>query len=107
MIVFLSPVVLYLLVGLLSVVLPSPTDPLHFYLQNWLYRHRVSRLSFELWQLVDWYLLDGLWFVFLIGVVFLFGIHNLDQVRGIGLVATFVGLGVCFSVGWRFLRRKR
>ena len=92
-----------LVTAIVATVLPSPTDPIHFYLQNWLYKHRMSRVLFEFWELFDWYVLDALWYAFLLLLVFMF---KFDDVSGVATIVTIVGVGATVSILWRFLRKR-
>lgn len=96
-----------LIIAALATFLPSPTDVWHFYLQNYLYTHRLSRGYFEFLQVFDWYFLDSLWFVFLIGVVLLFHIDSMPTVNALTVVFTILGVGAAVSIIWRFLRKHK
>lgn len=102
-----NEVITYLLVAMAATFLPSPTDPINFYLQNWLYKRKQSRAAFEWWQIFSWYILDSLWFGFLIIIVLLFNIQNLPPVNALTTVATIIGIGAVISIIWRFMRKRR
>lgn len=87
-------IVFWMLVGgIIASVAPSPTDFIHFYLQNYLRTATVSSGTFWFWQTVDWYLVDTAWYVFLLGLYYLHILWRKDQVES----ATVVG--VIFSIG--------
>lgn len=100
-----SLIIDYLIVAMLATVLPSPSDPFHFYLQNYLYKHKHNRVKFELLQIFDWYILDALWYLLLLGIVLYFNIQNLPDANALTTIFTILGVGATISIIWRFIRR--
>jgi hypothetical protein len=97
----------YLLGAILGTCLPSPVDPIHFYIENWLYKHKVKRWKFELLQLFDWYLLDALWYILLAVIAMLLLLDDTTQIQGITTVMTIIGVGIIISIVWRFCSKER
>jgi hypothetical protein len=96
----------YLLIAIIATLIPSPIDPINFYLQNWLYTHRQKRFVFEAVQIFSWYFLDTLWFVFLFGLAFILGINNVSTANIMTITMAILGIGATISILWRFLSKK-
>lgn len=101
-----NDIVTYLLVAIGATMLPSPVDPLNFYLQDWLYSKRQRRWVFEFWQIFSWYVLDALWFALLLGIVLAFNIQDMASAQAITTITTILGVGATISIVWRFLRKR-
>jgi hypothetical protein len=97
----------YLLGAILGTMLPSPADPIHFYIQNWLYKHKLKRWKFELIQILDWYFLDALWYGLLTVLAILLAIDDATQINKITIMVTVLGVGVIVSIVWRFLSKEK
>jgi hypothetical protein len=97
----------YLLGAILGTMLPSPADPVHFYIQNWLYKHRLKRWQFELVQIFDWYLLDALWYGLLTVLAIVLALDDTTQINGITIVFTVLAVGAIGSMVWRFCSKKK
>ena len=89
--------------GLAAALLPSPTDFLHFWLQNYLYTHQLTKHMFTLLQLVDWYLVDTLWWVFLIIIAAVLHVKKTKTLTKIAVIATMIGIGAVIGIIGRFL----
>jgi hypothetical protein len=98
----------WIIVSILATFVPSPIDPINFYLQNYIYTHRrsISRARFEWLQVFSWYILDALWYVLLLGIVLIFNIQDLPTVNGLTIIFTIIGVGAVISIVWRFVRKK-
>jgi hypothetical protein len=97
----------YLLGAILGTCLPSPVDPIHFYIQNWLYKHKLKRWQFEAVELFDWYLLDAMWYCLLTVLAIVLAIDDTTQINKIIIMLTVLGVGVLISIVWRFLSKSR
>lgn len=95
-----------LLISALATAIPSPFDFIHFYIQNYLYENEPSRAIYEILQLFDWYVLDSLWFLLLIGIVVVLNIQNVATANIITIIATLTGLGAVIGIITRFLIRR-
>lgn len=97
----------YLLGAILGTCLPTPADPLHFYIQNWLYKHKLKRWQFELIQILDWYFLDALWYMILAILAMIFMLNESSQIKGVTTILTIIGVGAIVSMVWRFVSKRK
>mgnify|MGYP001590192452 FL=1 len=97
----------YLLGAILGTMLPSPADPIHFYIQNWLYKNKIKRWQFEAVQIFDWYFLDALWYGLLTILAILLAIDDTTQINKIVIMLTVLGVGALVSIVWRFLSKEK
>ncbi len=102
-----TPIGMILLAAIIADFLPSPTDPFHFIIQNYLYKHKFKRWKFELIQIFDWYVLDTLWWIFLFLIAWIMTINNNQMITIITTVATILGIGVLIGVIFRFIVHKK
>ncbi len=97
----------YLLGAIMGSFLPTPMDPIHFYVQNWLYRHKQKKWKFELIEILDWYFLTVFWYIFLVILAILLSFDRLNQINQVTIMLTVIGVGSLVSIIWRFLIKKK
>lgn len=102
-----SSIGLILLSSVLATLIPSPMDWLHFYLQNYIYSHRIKRVTFELLQIMDWYFLDSFYYVLILLIAFILEINNLNRFAIIGIIATILSFGAVIGIIGKFLLSKK
>jgi len=98
-----SKVVIFLIGGLLAILLPSPIDPIHFLLQNWLFTANLNKFYYTLWQIFDWYVLDSLWYVFLIIITWTLHIRKTKTIHILITIALIIGIGAAIGIIFKFL----
>jgi len=87
----------FLLGAFIGTLAPSPVDPIYFYLENYVVPH-LAGLGKVLLQIFDWYVLDALWYLALMGIAFILHIKNVDIAKKITVVGGIAGLGIVIGI---------
>ena len=99
---FNTTVGLMLLGAFLGTLTPSLVDPIHFYLINY-FIPSLTGVSKILWEVFDWYLLDALYYVLLMGIAFILAIKKASNMKKIIILGGIIGLGVVVGILGRIL----
>lgn len=102
-----SGIGLVLLSSIGATFIPQPLDFLHFYLQNYLYTKKLKRWKFELLQIIDWYLIDSLWYLLLLIIAYTLNINNVAVANIITIILTIAGIGATIGIISKFILVKK
>lgn len=89
--------------GILATLLPSPTDAVHFYLQDWLRTHTLDASMFWMIQAADWYLLDAAWWMFLLALYYAQVIRKRSDAETITVLGIVISLGALVGIALRLI----
>jgi hypothetical protein len=97
-------VVFWLLVGgVVASLAPSPTDFIHFYLQDWLRGAALTSYQFWLWQTFDWYFVDTSWYLLLLALYYGHILWRKNDVEAATVVGVIFSLGVILALFANFI----
>ena len=99
---FKSIVGLMLLGAFLGTLTPSLIDPIHFYIVNYVLPN-LTGASKIFWEIFDWYLLDALYYLFLMGIAFVLEIKKASHMKKILILGGIIGLGIVVGIIGRIL----
>jgi hypothetical protein len=94
---FKSTIGIFLLGCFIGTLAPSPVDPLYFYLENYIVPHLTGIAKIGL-QIFDWYILDALWYLALMGIAFILHIKQVSIAKKITVIGGIAGLGVVIGI---------
>jgi len=90
-----SSVLTFIFGGLVAAIAPAPTDWLHFWLQNYIKVHtELTAHQFWVLQAVDWYLVDAIWWLVLLGLYMLLHFKRLDNVKKMTIWFSVASVGI-------------
>lgn len=87
-------------------ILPSLTDPLHFWLQNYIFTHSaaISKTWFITLQILDWYVLDVTLPLILLLIAYIMHIRNTKTIKKIAVIGSIVGASAVIGIIWWILK---
>ena len=91
-------VAIFLLGAFIGTLAPSPVDPIHFWLVNYLFPTITNKLTLIGWQIFDWYILDALWWLSLLGLAFILHIKKVKTIKIITTIGILAGLGITIGI---------
>jgi hypothetical protein len=94
---FKSAIGIFLLGAFIGTLAPSPVDPIYFYLENYVVPHLTGIAKVGL-QLFDWYILDALWWLVLMGIAFVLHIKKVSVAKKISVMGGLAGLGIVIGI---------
>jgi len=94
---FKSSIGIFLLGAFIGTLAPSPVDPIYFYLENYVVPHLTGLAKAGL-QIFDWYILDALWYLALMGIAFILHIKKVDVAKKITVIGGIAGLGIVIGI---------
>ena len=94
---FKSAIGIFLLGAFIGTLAPSPVDPIYFYLENYVVPHLTGIARVGL-QIFDWYILDALWYLVLMGIAFVLHIKKVDVAKKITIIGGIAGLGIVIGI---------
>ena len=94
---FKSAIGIFLLGAFVGTLAPSPIDPIYFYLENYVVTH-LTGVSKVALQLFDWYILDALWWLILMGIAFILHIRKVSVAKKISVMGGIAGLGIVIGI---------
>jgi hypothetical protein len=94
---FKSAIGIFLLGAFIGTLAPSPIDPIYFYLENYVVPHLTGFAKVGL-QLFDWYILDALWWLVLMGIAFVLHIKKVSVAKKISVMGGLAGLGIAIGI---------
>lgn len=87
----------FLLGAFIGTLAPSPVDPIYFYFENYVVPHLTGLAKVAL-QVFDWYVLDALWYLALMGIAFILHIKKVAVAKKITVVGGIAGLGIVIGI---------
>ncbi|VVB83380.1 Uncharacterised protein [uncultured archaeon] len=87
----------FLLGAFVGTLAPSPVDPIYFYLENYVVPHLTGIGKVGL-QIFDWYILDALWYLALMGIAFILHIKEVNVAKKITVIGGIAGLGIVIGI---------
>lgn len=98
-----TPVGIFLLGAFLGELAPDPTDAIHFWLQESVFRNpHLSKPLLAFLQIFDWYFLSASYFLLLLILAYILHIRKVDTVRKITIMGGILGVGTAFGILFRF-----
>ncbi len=90
--------------GVVSAILPSPSDFLHYWIQDYLRNNMLAPTMFWLWQTIDWYLADTVWWAFLLLLYWSQLLRRRSEIETMYLLGTVISLGAIVGIltGWYY-----
>ncbi len=99
---FKSQIGIFLLGAFIGTLVPSPIDPIYFYLENYVVPHLTGFAKIGL-QIFDWYFLDALWYLVLMIIAFMLHIKKVSTAKKITVIGGIAGLGIVIGIISRIL----
>jgi hypothetical protein len=88
----------------LGTLVPSITDPIYFYLENYVVPN-LTGTSKILLQIFNWYVLDALYYLFLIGLAYFLHIKKVSIIKKLSIIGGIVGLSIAIGIISRILMK--
>jgi|WetSurMetagenome_2_1015567.scaffolds.fasta_scaffold271386_2 hypothetical protein len=86
----------------LGTLAPSPVDPIYFYLENYVVPHTTG-LGKILLEIFNWYILDSLYYLLLMGLAYVLHIKKVSIAKKITVIGGIAGLGIVIGILTRVL----
>jgi hypothetical protein len=86
----------------LGTLAPSPVDPIYFYLENYVVPH-LTGIWKVLLQIFNWYILDSLYYLLLMGLAYVLHIKKVSIAKKITVIGGIAGLGIVIGIIARLL----
>lgn len=94
-----TPVGIFLLGGFAGMLSPSPTDAIHFWLQNHVLNNpSLNHTTKVLLEVVDWYFLDSAYFLLLLVIAYFLHIRKVSVVKRVSLIGGIISFGVVIGI---------
>lgn len=98
-----TPVGIFLLGAFLGELSPDPTDAVHFWLQQYILNHHISKTALALIQIFDWYFMSALYFLALLIFAYILHVRKVGTVKRITIVGGALGIGAVVGLLAHFL----
>ncbi len=72
-------------------LIPTLTDFLHFWLQSEIYKSTLTKGSFIILQIIDWYLIDVIFPLILLILVAIFNINKMSTLKQWIAIGSIIG----------------
>lgn len=95
---FKTSVGIFLLGSIVGTLIPSPVDPIHFYLINNIIPNITNKISLISWQIFDWYFLDASYFILLLILAYVLHIKKVSTIKKISILAGVLGVGAVIGI---------
>lgn len=95
---------LFLLGCFLGELAPDPTDPIHFYLQEYVLTNPALPKGLLIFlQIFDWYFLTASYFLLLLILAYVLHIRKVNIVKRITIIGGILGIGAVIGILFRFV----
>lgn len=102
-----TPVGIFLLGAFLGELAPDPTDAIHFWLQQYLLNHHLSKTWIAILQIFDWYFMTAAYFLLLLIFAYTLHVRKVNTVKRITIVGGVIGIGAVIGIVAHFLLAPR
>jgi hypothetical protein len=81
----------------LGTFVPSPVDPIYFYLENYVIPTLTGAWKILL-EIFNWYFLDALYYLLLMGIAYILHIKKVSIAKKITVIGGIAGIGIAIGI---------